>query len=112
MTSTPMHHPDDEARPHPEDQGEETPSHDDGDLVDEETKQLSREGWMHANLDRAVVNPSIAGTVRVQDEAKQAETGRLITTDAILECKTASSYIADQWGPSQEDEIVKGAVVS
>ena len=43
MTSTPMHHPDDEARPHPEDQGEETPSHDDGDLVDEKTKQLSRE---------------------------------------------------------------------
>ena len=43
MTSTPMHHPDDEARPHPEDQGEEKSSHGDGDLVDEETKQLSRE---------------------------------------------------------------------
>lgn len=75
-------------------------------------RQLSREGWMHANLDRAVVNPKISGTVRVQDEAKQAETGRLLTTDAILECKTASSYIADQWGPSQEAEIVAGAVVS
>lgn len=75
-------------------------------------KQLSREGWMHANLDRAVVNHAISGTVRVQDEAKRAETGRLLTTDAILECKTASSYIADQWGPSQEAEIVKGAVVS
>ena len=75
-------------------------------------KQLSREGWMHANLDRAVVNHAISGTVRIQGEAKQAETGRLLTTDAILECKTASSYIADQWGPSQEEEIVSGKVVS
>lgn len=75
-------------------------------------KQLSREGWMHANIDRAVVNHAISGTVRIQGEAKQAETGRLLTTDAILECKTASSYIADQWGPSQEEEIVSGKVVS
>jgi putative phage-type endonuclease len=75
-------------------------------------KQLSRERWMHANIDRAVVNPAISGTVRVQDEAKQVETGRLLTTDAILECKTASSYIADQWGPSQESEIIAGNVVS
>lgn len=75
-------------------------------------RQLSREGWMHANIDRAVVNHAISGTVRIQGEAKQAETGRLLTTDAILECKTASSYIADQWGPSQESEIVAGAVVS
>lgn len=75
-------------------------------------RQLSREGWMHANIDRAVVNHAISGTVRIQGEAKQAETGRLLTTDAILECKTASSYIADQWGPSQEEEIVSGKVVS
>ena len=75
-------------------------------------KQLSREEWMHANIDRAVVNHAISGTVRIQVEAKQAETGRLLTTDAILECKTASSYIADQWGPSQEEEIVSGKVVS
>lgn len=75
-------------------------------------KQLSREEWMHANIDRAVVNHAISGTVRIQGEAKQAETGRLLTTDAILECKTASSYIADQWGPSQEEEIVSGKVVS
>lgn len=44
MTSTPMHHPDDEARPHPEDQGEESSSTDEiEDLVDERTKRLSRE---------------------------------------------------------------------
>lgn len=44
MTSTPMHHPDDEARPHREDQGEESSSTDEiEDLVDERTKRLSRE---------------------------------------------------------------------
>ena len=44
MTSTPTHHPDDEARPHPEDQGEESSSTDEiEDLVDERTKRLSRE---------------------------------------------------------------------
>ena len=31
---------------------------------------------------------------------------------AILECKTASSFIADQWGPSQEAEIVAGKIVT
>ena len=45
MTSTPMYHPEDDARPHPEDQGEDssTAASDGEDLVDEETKQLSRE---------------------------------------------------------------------
>lgn len=44
MTSTPMQHPDDEARPHPEDQGEESSSTDEiEDLVDERTKRLARE---------------------------------------------------------------------
>lgn len=44
MTSTPMQHPDDEARPHPEDQGEDSSSTDEiEDLVDERTKRLSRE---------------------------------------------------------------------
>ena len=45
MTSTPMYHPEDQPRPHPEDQGEDTSStsNDGGDLVDEETKKLSRE---------------------------------------------------------------------
>lgn len=44
MTSTPMHHPDDETRPHREDQGEESSSTDEiEDLVDDRTKRLSRE---------------------------------------------------------------------
>lgn len=79
--------------------------------VQKVNSQLSRDGWMHANIDRAVVNPEISGNVRVLDEAKQLETGRLLTTDSILECKTASSFIADQWGPSQEAEIVAGKAV-
>lgn len=68
--------------------------------------------WMIANIDRAIVNPEIAGRVYVYDEARQIETGRQISTDMILECKTASSFIADQWGPSQEDEIVSGKLVT
>lgn len=70
------------------------------------------DGWMIANIDRAIVNPEIAGRVYVYDEARQIETGRQISTDMILECKTVSSFIADQWGPSQEDEIVSGKVVT
>lgn len=68
--------------------------------------------WMIANIDRAIVSPEIAGRVYVYDEARQIETSRQISTDMILECKTASSFIADQWGPSQEDEIVSGKVVT
>lgn len=70
------------------------------------------DGWMIANIDRAIVNPEIAGRVYVYDEARQIETRRQISTDMILECKTASSFIADQWGPSQEDEIVSGKTVT
>ena len=68
--------------------------------------------WMIANIDRAVVNPEIAGRVSVYDEQRQAETGRMISTNWILECKTANQFLADQWGESQEDEIVNSAVVT
>ena len=40
--------------------------------------------FMQANIDRAVVNPDIAGNVRWKD-------GRL-TTDRLLECKTANAF--------------------
>lgn len=69
-------------------------------------------GWMIANLDRAVVNPEIAGRVSVYDEQRQAETGRMISTNWILECKTANQFTADSWGESQESEIVNGKVVT
>lgn len=50
-----------------------------------------------ANIDRAVIVPEIAGNVRWKD-------GRL-TTDRILECKTANAYAADQWGDAGTDHV-------
>ncbi len=53
--------------------------------------------YMLANLDRAVVNEEIAGNVRWKD-------GRL-TTDRILECKTAHAFAKDQWGEPGSDDV-------
>lgn len=50
-----------------------------------------------ANIDRAVVNPDIRGNVRWID-------GRL-TTDRILECKTANGFAAGAWGEAGTDQI-------
>lgn len=50
-----------------------------------------------ANIDRAVVNPDIRGNVRWID-------GRL-TTDRILECKTANGFAAALWGEVGTDQI-------
>ena len=47
-----------------------------------------------ANIDRAVINPAISGNVRIKD-------GRL-TTDQILECKTANQFLQNQWGDDSE----------
>lgn len=68
--------------------------------------------WMLANLDRAVINPSIAGRVALNKPEKAKETGLLLSSDTGLECKTASVYNSDDWGPSQLDEIVAGEVIS
>lgn len=70
------------------------------------------DGWMRGNIDRAIVNEQIAKTVRVNKPAKAAETGLMLSTDVGLECKTANAFMADKWGPSQEDEIVSGKVVT
>ena len=69
-------------------------------------------GWVIANRERAVVKPDIAGRVSIYDEKRQAETGRMISTNWILECKTANQFSADQWGESQETEIVNGQIVT
>jgi putative phage-type endonuclease len=53
--------------------------------------------WMLANIDRAIINPEVAGNVRWKD-------GRL-TTDRILECKTANGFAAKQWGESGTDQV-------
>lgn len=71
---------------------------------------LKREEWQRANIDRAIVMPEISGTVRVIKDA--APGARQLTTDAILECKTASAYTSALWGESQEDEIKAGKIVT
>lgn len=50
-----------------------------------------------ANIDRAVINPSISGNVRVKD-------GKL-TTDKLLEVKTASEYMKSSWGDEASDQV-------
>lgn len=50
-----------------------------------------------ANIDRAVVNPDIAGRVYW--------TGDRLTTDRILECKTANGFAVKKWGESGSDYV-------
>ena len=68
--------------------------------------------WAIANIDRAIINPEIAGKVRPLVKAEEIEryadiTGveRIINTDVAFEAKTANAFTADLWGPSQELEI-------
>lgn len=68
--------------------------------------------WMRGNIDRAIINPAIAGRVSVLKPEKAAEAGRLLSTNIGLECKTANSFMVDQWGDSQEAEILNGKVVT
>ena len=49
------------------------------------------------NIDRAVINPKISGNVRWKN-------GK-ITTDRLLECKTANGFMAKQWGESGSDYV-------
>lgn len=53
--------------------------------------------WMRANIDRAIINPDISGNVRIKE-------GKL-TTDRILECKTANQYLAKLWGDEQSEQV-------
>jgi len=55
---------------------------------------VGEQPWMLANIDRAVVNREISGRVYLKD-------GRL-TTDQILECKTANGFLAKLWGDTEE----------
>ena len=50
-----------------------------------------------ANIDRTVINPSISGNVRIKD-------GKL-TTDKLLEVKTASEYMKNVWGDEASDQV-------
>lgn len=70
-------------------------------------------GWALANIDRAIINPQIAKTVRVtKPESKWSNKGLMLTTDTILECKTANAFAASEWGESQEEEIRLGTVLT
>lgn len=71
---------------------------------------LIRDDFMVANIDRAVVNPAIAKTVRPNKAI--ANDGLALTTDTILEIKTAGARSANLWGDSQEAEIIAGNVFS
>ena len=50
-----------------------------------------------ANIDRAIVNPDIAGRVFVKDDK--------LTTDRLLEVKTASEYLKKLWGDENSDQV-------
>ncbi len=67
-----------------------------------QTIRIGEGGWQGANIDRAIVNTDIAGTVRFKDDH--------LTTDAILEVKTCNAFAAHEWGPSQLEEIKYGKV--
>lgn len=62
-------------------------------------KQLTvpNEPWVIGNIDRAVINPKISGNVRFKDGA--------LTTDMILECKTASEYMSSLFGEEGTDLV-------
>lgn len=53
--------------------------------------------WAIANIDRAIINPAIKGNVRFKD-------GKL-TTDQIVEIKTASEHVGKNWGNEESDEV-------
>ncbi|MBF0260417.1 MAG: YqaJ viral recombinase family protein [Magnetococcales bacterium] len=50
-----------------------------------------------ANIDRAIVNPDISGTVRWKNDR--------LTTDQLLECKTANAFLGKLYGDEGSDEI-------
>lgn len=65
-----------------------------------------------ANIDRAVIFPNGSQQIRENSQRKVNDTGLLLNTDAILECKTTSAYTASEWGNSQEDEIKDGYLIT
>ena len=58
---------------------------------------LEEHPWALGNIDRAVINPDIAGNVRFKDGA--------LTTDRLLECKTTSEYMSKLFGEEGSDQV-------
>jgi hypothetical protein len=65
-------------------------------LIDYPTIQQA-EKLKELMFEMAFINPEIAGNVRIKD-------GKL-TTDRILECKTANQYLAKLWGDEQTESV-------
>lgn len=69
--------------------------------------------WALANIDRAVINHRISADVRLTNPASIWNVQKLmLTTDTLLECKTANALMAEHWGLSQEAEIIKREITS
>lgn len=75
-----------------------------------QTLRSPKYDFMLGNIDRALITPTSQQRIRVLNEPD--EQGRIITTDSILEVKTADSHSAGDWGDSQEEEIKNGKVES
>ncbi len=58
----------------------------------------SRYPFAIANIDRAVINPAISGNVRLREDCT-------LTTDKLLEVKTASEYVKKDWGVEDTDQV-------
>lgn len=54
--------------------------------------------WAIANIDKAIINPEISKRVRYTRQG-------ILTTDAILEIKTANEFQKKEWGEEHTDEI-------
>lgn len=59
--------------------------------------------WMLANIDRAIINPEISGNVRYKQDKDTGLWG--LTTNRILECKTANQYLEKLWGDEQTEAV-------
>ena len=69
--------------------------------------------WALANIDGAVINHRISAAVRLTNPASIWNVQKLMmTTDTLLECKTAYALMAEHWGLSQEAEIIKREITS
>lgn len=69
------------------------------------TEQMRHPDFKYAiaNIDRAAINPDIAKRVFWKDNK--------LTTDRILECKTANGFAAKQWGDIGSDQVPESYLI-
>lgn len=66
-------------------------------VKDQLSLESQGDSWAIGNIDRAIINPEISGNVRLKEG--------VLTTDMILECKTASEYMSKLFGEDGSDHI-------